>query len=118
MSVNGKDFGIPLSLDPASIGNILVEEGHLTDVELVELVRRYEIEKEKDERLGQFIIQHSKVTQENVDKALEIQKYMKKSGRNSLRKVVNLSSRSHKRAMNAMDEVVDLAQQAIKANGH
>jgi len=90
--------------DPTSIGNILVELKLLSNDELVKLVG--EFRKSKEKLLGEFILEHSNLTQAQIEIALVRQKRLRGEVNQSLvRHTIKLSNESYKRVVQDMHDL-------------
>ena len=69
----------PPEEDPASIGNVLVEMGLLTEHQLKQIV--IEFKASKEELLGQFIVRKTPITEDQVELAFLRQQKLRGNGK-------------------------------------
>lgn len=107
----------PPEEDPASIGNILVEMGLLTEDELARLVSDFNAS--KDRRLGEYIVRHTRITEHHIKLALAKQQRMRgKTNEATVVSLMEIAQTTHERVMNGADQLLAVSKEFAKANGH
>lgn len=104
-------------LDPSSIGNILVQMGALNQDELEQMVAEFIMLKEQ--KLGEYIIQNSHVTQEQRDLAILRQKMMRgKANGKTIDELLELSETSSQKVQSSVEDLQAVAQAAAATRIH
>jgi hypothetical protein len=117
---------VPPEKDPASIGNILVNMGLLTEKELIEIVKDFRAA--KDELLGEFIIRktnekdvengeykYTPISEEQIEFALFKQRAMRgKVNGSVLDQAMKIVDVRHRKVMHEADELQAALKVAAK----
>lgn len=88
--------------DPSSIGNILVDMGFLNESRLLSLIDRFRAS--KDELLGEYIVRHTELTEEQVEVALMRQKRLRgRTNEAMVARLMEISRNSHRNMMEGVE---------------
>lgn len=108
---NGRE--IAPAADQTSLGNLLVSAGHLSPEELGPLIEEFNITRNVDQLLGQFLVDRGVITKDELELALLRQRHLRHPASDALAQALEITSRRRGRLHDQAREVTQLAFKAV-----